>query len=140
MFLQQFEDRNPPMLHDLVIRRDGDIHQRVRRGLALIKQNRHHQRQLIVVSLQMSVHGGNRVAHHAKGHFFVRLALMFNHDIQIAGITQHLHRIEHVGAVPFQAFFDETPRLQMQRVEIADLTQFLRQVYVEEVASGIRMH
>lgn len=75
----------------------------------------------IVIRLQMPVHGGNGIAHHAKGHFLIRLALMFNHHMQITGIALHLYGIEYVRAVPFQAFLNKTPRLKMQRVEV---TQF----------------
>ncbi|MOA54785.1 hypothetical protein D3C78_1784610 [compost metagenome] len=74
----------------------------------MIEKQRDHQRKLPVALFKMTLHGGDAIAHQAKGHVPVRRTLMLNQRVHIACASGGANGIEDVGIAEPQILFDKT--------------------------------
>lgn len=70
--------------------------------------------------VEMPLHGGNRIAHQAKGHVPIRGALMLDQHINIPGAGSGFHGPEEIGVAETKILFDKAARLQPQRRQITE--------------------
>lgn len=92
-----------------------------------------------MASLKMALHCSHRVTDKPKGHMFIRRRLVLNENMDISITGGCFQTVEHVTEILPEIIFNERARFQLQRAEIADRKQLCRQVYIHEIACGIRL-
>ena len=78
--------------------------------------------------VQMLLHGREGIAHQAKGHQFIRRALMFNQHVDIARPVAGLQRVENIGIAGAQVFFNKAAGGELKCLKMTLREQFAGKV------------